>query len=121
MLIPFGFMSSGDADLDKYLTATGITNTTIVNALKTLTNSWKSNGFWSNTLLLNPVVGGTSTTHKFNLKDSRDVDAAYRLSFTGTWTHASTGMKGDGSSAYANTFLIPSSVLSLNSKTIGYY
>jgi hypothetical protein len=56
------------------------------------------------------VAGGSATTHKFNLKDPRDLDAAYRLTFSGTVTHTSTGMQGNGDTGYANTFLNPNTV-----------
>jgi hypothetical protein len=68
---------------------------------------------------LYPVVGGTATSHKWNLKDPRDLDAAFRLTFTAGWTHSSTGMTP--TNAYANTFLIPSTSLSLNNVHISHY
>ena len=58
---------------------------------------------------------------KYNLKDPRDLDAAFRLVFNGGWTHSSTGATPNGTNGYANTFLVPSSVLSQNSATIGAY
>jgi len=68
-----------------------------------------------------PFVGGTATTHKFNLKDPRDLDAAYRLVFAGGGTHSSTGYKGNGSNGYANTFLSPSTTLTTNNIHYSYY
>jgi hypothetical protein len=53
-----------------------------------------------------PFVGGTASSHKFNLKDPRDLDAAYRLVFAGGWTHSSTGAKPNGTTAYADTKFI---------------
>jgi hypothetical protein len=51
-----------------------------------------------------PFVGGTSNTNKFNLKDPRDVNAAFRLSFVGGWTFTNNGAQGSGSNNYADTF-----------------
>jgi hypothetical protein len=99
-----------DADAQAYFNATGITDNTIKNAVNTLVLSLKSNSIWAKGKLINPVAGGTATTHKFNLKDSRDLNAAYRLTFSGTVTHSSNGMVGDGSTGYANTFLNPNTV-----------
>ena len=45
---------------------------------------------------------------KYNLKDPRDLDAAYRLAFFGSWTYSSTGITGNGISTYAITYLNPS-------------
>jgi hypothetical protein len=48
-----------------------------------------------------PFVGGTASTHKWNLTDPRDLDAAYRLSFSGGWTHNANGITGNGVNSYA--------------------
>ena len=50
-----------------------------------------------------PFVGGTASTHKYNLKDPQDTDAAFRLVFSGGWTHSSTGAQPNGTNAYADT------------------
>jgi len=68
-----------------------------------------------------PFVGGTASAHKFNLKDPRDLDAAYRLVFNGGWTHSSTGAQPNGTNGYADTKLAPSSALALNSASFGFY
>jgi hypothetical protein len=52
---------------------------------------------------LYPFVGGTAAQHKFNLKDPRDLDAAFRLVFNGGWTHSSNGALPNGTNAYADT------------------
>jgi hypothetical protein len=67
------------------------------------------------------MVGGTVTAHKFNLKDSRDLDAAFRLAFSGGWTHDSNGAKPNGTNAYAQTFLVPSTSLNVNNHSVSYY
>ena len=51
---------------------------------------------------LYPFVGGTATSHKFNLKDPRDLDAAFRLQFNGGWTHNSNGVTPNGTNGYAD-------------------
>jgi hypothetical protein len=58
---------------------------------------------------------------KYNLKDPRDLDAAFRLVFNGGWTHSSTGATPNGTNGYADTKLVPSSVLALNSSHISGY
>jgi hypothetical protein len=64
-------------------------------------------------------VGGTATTHKFNLKDPRDLDAAYRLVFNGGWTHSATGALPNGSNGYADTKFLPSTVYASNASNVG--
>jgi hypothetical protein len=58
---------------------------------------------------------------KFNLKDPRDLDAAFRLVFNGGWTHSSNGATPNGTNGYADTKLVPSSVLTQNSNHLSYY
>ena len=50
-----------------------------------------------------PFIGGTEMTHKFNLKDPRDLDSAFRLTFIGGWTHTLFGVKANGTTGYADT------------------
>ena len=70
---------------------------------------------------LYPFVGGTASAHKYNLKDPRDLDAAFRLIFSGGWTHSSNGAQPNGTTGYADTKLIPSSTLNLISTHISVY
>jgi hypothetical protein len=70
---------------------------------------------------LYPFVGGSATSHKFNLKDPRDVDAAYRLVFNGGWTHTSTGALPNGTTGYADTKLNENSIMTLGSEHISTY
>jgi hypothetical protein len=41
--------------------------------------------------------------------------------FNGGWTHSATGALPNGTTGYANTFLVPSSTLSINSIHLSYY
>lgn len=99
------YVSSLDVDAQAFLSAASITNTTQQNAINTLVTSLKTAGIWTKMKAIYPFVGGSATSHKFNLKDPRDLDAAFRLVFSGGWTHTSTGALPNGSNAYANTFL----------------
>lgn len=75
-----------------------------------LVKNLKNNSLWNKFYAIYPVIGGIEATHKFNLKDPRDLDAAFRLQFLGAWTHASTQMKPETALAdnYATTYLNPS-------------
>jgi hypothetical protein len=110
-----------DTDVTAFLNVTGITDATITSALDTLATDLKGYGIWDKMKAIYPFVGGTATTHKFNLKDSRDSDAAFRLAFNGGWTHSSNGALPNGTNGYADTFLTPSTSLSLNSTHISVY
>jgi hypothetical protein len=58
---------------------------------------------------------------KYNLVNPVDSDAAFRLVFNGGWTHSSNGALPNGTNGYADTKLVPSSVLAQNSASIGFY
>jgi len=120
---PYVYAVAGcpDADANAFLTATGITNPTIASAICTLVTSMKANGTWSKCNAIYPMVGGTATTHKFNLKNPADTDAAFRLSFVGGWTHSANGAQANGTNAYANTFLIPGITLTLLNTHLSFY
>jgi hypothetical protein len=110
-----------DTDAAAFFTAAGITDTTQKNAVNTLVLNLKSYGIWSKTKAIYPMVGGTATTHKYNLKDPRDLDAAFRLVFGGGWTHTSTGAKPNGTNAYADTKLNTLSSLTNNNYHLAHY
>jgi hypothetical protein len=113
---------SFDTDAQAFFTAAGITDATQKSAVNQLVLDFKSAGVWTKMYAVYPFVGGTATTHKFNLKDPRDLDAAFRLVFTGTWTHSSTGADPNGTNAFADTKFIPSSSgFTTSSGSLGYY
>lgn len=87
-----------------FATATGITDATILGALNTFDLGLISNGLDTKMKAVYPFVGGSASTHKYNFLDPRDLDVAFRLSFSGGGTHSSTGYKPNGTNAYANTF-----------------
>jgi hypothetical protein len=93
-----------DPNAQAFITAAGITNTTQKIAVNQLVLDLKSYSLWDKMKVIYPFVGGTATSHKYNLKDPRDLDVAYRLQFNGGWTHNSNGIQADGSTGYANTF-----------------
>jgi hypothetical protein len=111
----------GDADADAFLTAAGITDPTIIEAIYTFVGSLKTNNIWNKFYAIYPMVGGTATTHKFNLKNPLDTNAAFRLVFSGGWTHSLNGALPNGTNAYADTFILPTSVLNVNSAHIATY
>jgi hypothetical protein len=96
--------SSFDPDAQAFITAAAITDPTQQTAIDNLVIGLKADGLWTNMQAIYPLVGGTASSHKWNLKDPRDLDAAYRLAFFGGWTHNSNGITGNGANTYADTF-----------------
>lgn len=94
-----------------------------IDAVNNMVKAMVANGIWSKMKAVYPVIGGTAAAHKYNLVDPRDVDAAYRLAFNGGgWTHSSTGMTPNGTSSWANTFVLPSTAFTANTNIhLSYY
>jgi hypothetical protein len=110
-----------DADAQSFLTAASITDDTIESAVDTLVKALKAYGIWSKCLAIYPFVGGTSSTHKYNLVDPQDTDGAFRLTFNGGWTHASTGALPNGSTGYADTHFVLASDGTNNDSHLSFY
>ena len=115
ILANHGIISSSggvlDADAIAFITAASITDNTQKTAINTLVTDLKAYNIWTKIKAIYPFVGGTATSHKWNLKDPRDLDAAYRLVFNGGWTHTSTGAKPNGTTGWATTYFNPTTQL----------
>lgn len=113
--------SPTDADAIAFLSAAGITDPTISLAVDAFVISLKSYSLWSKMIALYPFVGGSASSHKYNLKDPRDLDAAFRLTFSGGWTHNSGGATPNGTTGYADTHLNALSNIPITGHSIGVY
>jgi hypothetical protein len=111
---------STDPDADAFIAAAGITDGTQQSAIQTLVTDLKGYGIWTKMKAVYPFVGGTSTTHKWNLKDPQDTDAAFRLVFNGGWTHSINGILGNGVNSWADTFVVLNT-LTRDSNSTGIY
>ena len=85
-----------DPDAQAFITAAGITDTTQKNAINTLVLDLKAYAIWPKFIAIYPYVGGTATTHKFNLVDPLDDNAAFRITWNGGVTHNANGITGNG-------------------------
>ena len=110
-----------DADAQAFITAAAITDATQKSAIDTLVKGMKADGTWTKMKAIYPFVGGTATTHKYNLKDPRDLDAAFRLVFNGGWTHSSNGATPNGTNGYADTKFNQSTNFSATTRHMSYY
>jgi hypothetical protein len=120
MLMP-KVTSGYDPDVQAFITAADITDVPTQICINNLVISLKAENIWNKIVAIYPFVGGTSGKHKWNLKDPRDLDVAFRLSFFGGVTHSSLGAIGNGLNGYANTFITPTLHLSLNNTHISHY
>jgi hypothetical protein len=97
-----GYDADAQAFFDRVTTAGGTLTTTEKNATNQLVLDIKSAGIWSAMKAVYPMVGASAAACAQNLKSS---------SFTGTfssgWTFASTGVTGNGTSAYMDTNFNP--------------
>jgi hypothetical protein len=110
-----------DADAQAFITAAGITDNTQQNAINILVTSMKDYGIWGKMDAVYPFVGGTAFSHKFNLKNPADTNAAFRLNFLGGWTHNANGVTPNGTNGYAETFYNLSTNALLNDISNGVY
>jgi hypothetical protein len=106
-----------DPDAQAFITAASITDPTQQAAINTLVTDLKGYSIWTKFKAIYPIVGGTASSHAVNLK----TPGTFNLTFTNAWTHSSTGMTPNGTSAYANTGLNDNTVLSLNSAHVSFY
>lgn len=117
----FYYNTAYNNETNAYLYSTQITDTTTQVATNTLVNDLKAAGVWTKMKAVYPMAGSTATTQKYNLVNSQDTNAAFRLSFVGGWTHSSLGATPNGTNAYGDTFINTSTNLSLNSGHLSFY
>jgi hypothetical protein len=67
------------------------------------------------------TTGSMFDQMKFNLKNPADTDAAFRLTYSGSWNPGYSGVKGDGVTAYADTKLNVRSNYSASNLSFGSY
>jgi hypothetical protein len=123
----FYYNSAYSNEANTYLYSTQITGTTQVSAINTLINGLKANNLWTKMKAVYPFVtdktlqADMAAQMKFNLVNPQDTDAAFRLAFSGGWTYSTNGAQPNGTNGYANTYLVPSTALTLNSTHLSFY
>jgi hypothetical protein len=98
-----------DSDAYEFLEAAQITDTVARTGINNFVKTLKDNDLWNKMSGIYPFIGDTSYANKFNLKDPRDLDVAFRLDFEGAGTiHSSnSGVNFAGSDDYAKVFFNP--------------
>jgi hypothetical protein len=107
--------------IDAELAAGVVLTKNQANAINQLVLDLKSANIWSKMKSIYPFISNGATAQKFNLKDPRDLDAAFRLVFNGGGSHTSNGYQPNGVNGYANTFLIPSTSLTSSNNHLSIY
>ncbi len=93
-----------DPDVINFMTAASLVDPAIETALSVFVTTLKVNGLWTKFDAIYPFVGGTATTHKFNLINPLDTNAAFRITFNGGWVHNSNGVTGNAINTFGNTW-----------------
>jgi hypothetical protein len=109
------FDPDAQAFFDRVTTAGGTLTTIEKNATNQLVLDMKSAGIWTSMKAIYPMVGSSAAACAQNLKSS-----SFTGTFTSGWTFASTGVTPNGTSAYMDTNLIPSSNMSNSSASMGF-
>ncbi|MCB2379789.1 hypothetical protein LGH70_19490 [Hymenobacter sp. BT635] len=91
-------------------------------ALNRLVKGLKDSGVWWKLGFWYPLIGGTAFSHKWNLRDPRDTNDAFRQEFVGSPLHAATGIDWNGTTQYALSHLTPAGVSTEETGVaMGYY
>jgi len=93
-----GFDADAQAYFDRVTTAGGTLTTTEKTAVNQLVIDLKANSLWTPMKAVYPMVGSSAAACAQNLKSS-----SFTGTFTSGWTFASTGVTGNGTSAYMDT------------------
>src|SRR6476660_9875225 len=94
-----------DADALKFFDSAGITDLTQKSAINNFVKKLKDSSLWTKFVAIYPMTGGTAASTMLNLKDPRNSDGAYRLTFYGNPVFAATGTLFPTVSDYADTHL----------------
>jgi hypothetical protein len=120
-------IASLDPDAQAFITAAAITNPTQQAAINTLVVDLKGYSVWTKMKALYPFVtdkiveADIKSQMKFNLKDPRDLDVAFRLFWNGGGSWNANGYTPNGINGWANTYLVAQETLGLNSTSFGVY
>ena len=115
-----------DSDSSKIIEAVRSTGVVITEAMimyvEYIVSNMKAIGTWDLCNAVYGFVGGTADSHKWNWKDLRDVDSAFRLSYGNTVTHSANGIITDGTvNGFAETYTSPSVILNGNNTHLSCY
>jgi hypothetical protein len=114
--VEFGIDPDAQAFFDRVTAAGGTLSATEKTAVDTLVKQMKLDGTWTPMKAIYPMVGASAAACAQNLKS-----ASFTGTFNGGWTFTSGGITPNGTNAYMDTNLIPSTSLLLNSVHFSNY
>ena len=102
-------------EVEAFMTAAGLSSS-YRTPLNNLVLGLKNNNLWNKLIAIYPFCGSTYSSLKYNLKDPRDLDAAYRLASggVGTVSYSTNAITANGN---LNTF-VTSSMVNMNSLSL---
>lgn len=106
-----------DSDAQAFFSAAGITDDTQKNAVNQLVLDLKAYSLWSKIHVMYPFVGGSASSHSYNLKNP----ANFQITWSGGITHSATGVTGNGTNGYGDTGFNVASNITLNNSSILVY
>lgn len=104
-----------------FISANGVTSKTTINALNTCFVEQRAAGILSAHIAQYFLFLGSATATKFNAMNPADTDAAFRITWNGGVSYATTGATGNASTGYGDTNIVPNTNLSLNNVSMGIY
>lgn len=123
-LNPYRFGSNLNPAAQTFIDIALITDSTQISAINQLISDLQTANLWNKLKAIYPFVGGTAHSHKFNLKDPRDLNEAFRLTYYNTnFQHDANGVLNlnTANAMFMNTNLIPFNVLPNNSTHLSIY
>ena len=81
-----------DTDAELFITNAKINDAAQQAAINNFVIQLKKDSLWNKFGAIYPMVGGTTFSTKWNLKDPRDLDAAYRITWNGSPDFKTTGV-----------------------------
>jgi hypothetical protein len=109
-----------DTDALHFLDSASISDTVARNAVNDFIKALKDSSLWSKFIAIYPMVGGSATSAMYNLKDPRNSDAAFRLTFYGSPLFSQTGVLFPTNNEYADTHF-SDNLFTYNNNAISYY
>lgn len=88
-----------DADVKKYKTKSGVSDSVIIGKVNTYVTELKAAGLWSKFYAIYPFLGATATTNSFNLKDPD----FYQIFWAGGMTYGTLGVDFNGTTGFGDT------------------
>lgn len=117
----YGIPFQIDVDAANFVNAAEITDLEEVNAIHWFVRNLKQKNLWDKLSVVYPFVGGTAKSHSLNLKDPRNVNAAYRIAWSGGVVHNKMGVTFNGINGYGETYYDMVIMPTINCSTGCYY